>query len=243
MLKPRFLLLLACALLALATAPLAAQDPAAARVEADLRLERRLLALDLAGYHEARGKEQAAITRATEASARLDTALKGDTLTLGNLEQLYDQLAVAREGVRTATGRVDRQIERMEERMRRIAFLSAEPGGKRDTKDPLSGRWKVMVQPGNHNGTFELHLDVAVVTGRYERAGGATGSLRGTYVNNGLRLERIDTRGGTDATFLGTIDAPGHLTGTWQATDLASGQPTSGTWTAVWTDGGGGTQP
>ena len=41
----------------------------------------------------------------------------------------------------------------------------------------------------------------------------------------------------------GTIDAPGHLTGTWQATDLAHGQPTSGTWTAVWTDGGGGTQP
>src|SRR5580693_687047 len=207
--------------------PAGAQEASGAapprRIEADLQLERRLLSLDLAGYGESRAREEAARTRLGEVLKRLDQALAGDALSLGALEALYDQATAARQAAQTAAERVDRQVERVEERMRRIAFLSGE-GRTRAAKNPLTGRWQVSVDPGGRAGTFELRQSGTVVTGRYRMDGGGEGSLRGTYTQGVLKVDRIDAQGGRDVTFLGNVDeAAGQITGVWQGRELARG--------------------
>ena len=63
-----------------------------AQVEMQLRLEQRLLVLDLAGYDEARTRERQRQERVTEVASRVDETLGGDSLSLGTLETLRDEL-------------------------------------------------------------------------------------------------------------------------------------------------------
>lgn len=226
-------------LLAAGTLPAqTAQEPsrpaAPAQLQSDLQLERKLLALDLVGYREARTREQSTLQAVGEAMQQLDQALAGDSLALGTLETLFDNLSVARAASQIAAERVDWQIQRLQDRMRRISFLEGEAGGRSLRNDSIAGRWQVQILPQNLSGTFDLRLDGTVVSGNYAVQGGASGSLRGTFVDNRLRLERIDSRGGFDSIFLGTFDpATGRIAGSWTANELASGQPSRGDWSAV----------
>jgi hypothetical protein len=246
--------LLPCLVLALLAAFAAAQDTAAPRsavsaasaasaasiqIETDLRLERKLLALDLAAYREARTVEQRTRDQVGQVTGRLDQALTGDSLALGTLESVHLELSTARAASQIAADRVEWQIQRIEDRLRRIGFLEGEMGGSAAApRDLLSGRWRVTVLPQNQTGTFDLTLNGTLVSGSYTLSGGsvpgATGSFRGTYADNHLRLERVDARRGADSVFLGSVDpATGRLSGTWTANDLASGQPARGDWSAV----------
>ena len=88
--------LLTCLMIVLLAAALAmAQDTAATRsaatlqIETDLRLERKLLALDLAAFREARTVEVRTRDQVTAVTGRLDQALAGNTIGLGNLEALH----------------------------------------------------------------------------------------------------------------------------------------------------------
>lgn len=102
-------------------------------------------------------------------------------------------------------------------------------------QDDLSGRWNVTLEPGGLRGTFDLRLFGTLVSGVYELAGGWRGSLRGTLVGNTVRLERIDAQLGFVAVYTGRLEVRGNerrIEGTWQATNLAAGLPSSGTWLA-----------
>lgn len=230
--------LLLLALLPAFSGPAAGQSavttaPERREVQVQLDMERKLLALDLVSYREARTREQRIRTAAQGTSDRLDKALQGDSLTLGNLEALHDQLVADQAAAAIASQRVEQQLQRLEERLRRIAFLEGELGG-RTAADPVSGRWQVQILPQNATALFDLSLDGAVVSGKYQIAGGTSGSFRGTYSSNRLRLERVDARGGFDATFEGTVDpATRRISGTWTAHELASGQPSRGDWSGV----------
>lgn len=207
----------------------------ASQVQTELQLERKLLALDLVGYRETRTREQAARTRLDEATQHLDEALAGASLALGTLETLFDDVSTARANAQIAAQRVDGQVQRLQERMRRISFLEGEVGGagRPLRNDTVAGRWRVQILPQNVAGTFDLRLDGTVVSGTYE-IGPSKGSLRGTLVDRNLRLERIDARGGFDSVFLGTFDPVTQtITGSWTANELASGQPTRGDWNAA----------
>ena len=218
---------------AVATAPATDPAPAHREVQVQLNMERKLLALDLVSYREARTREQSIRTKAQQTSERMDQALKGDSLALGTLEALHDELVADQAAAAITSQRVELQLQRLEDRLRRIAFLEGEVGA-RTAADPVSGRWQVQILPQNATAAFDLRLDGAVVAGRYQIAGGSSGSFRGTYSSNRLRLERIDARGGFDATFEGTVDpATRRIRGTWTAHDLASGQPARGDWSGV----------
>lgn len=219
--------------------PQSAVSAASAQIATDLRLERKLLALDLAAYREARGVEQRTRDQVAQAVARLDQALAGDSVSLGNLETVHLELSSAQAASRIAAERMEWQIQRIEDRLRRIGFLESESGGRaaEAPRDPLTGRWRVVVLPQNQTGTFDLTLNGTLVAGSYSLTGGnlaaSTGSFRGTYSDNRLRLERVDARRGFDSVFLGSVDpATGRLSGTWSANDLASGQPARGDWSA-----------
>lgn len=229
------LVLLLALLLPLATAaqdePAAPAPPAANQVE--LRLEQQLLSLDLLAYNQTRDRERLASQHVADVLSRLDQALASDAVSLGALEGLQDELAAARAVAHAAEDKLNLQIDKLQERLRRIALLEAGPGtGPARAADAVSGRWQVHILPQNATAVFEFHLDGTVVNGTYKINGGTSGSFRGTFAAGNLRLLRIDAQGGTDSVWLGTV-ANGRITGSWTANELASGQPAQGDWTAV----------
>ena len=93
--------------------------------------------------------------------------------------------------------------------------------------------WNVAIEPGGLKGNFDLRLDGTIVTGVYQLSGGWKGSLRGTFIDGSVHLERIDTQQGFVATYDGRLVVRGgekRLEGSWQATNLAAGLPGAGTW-------------
>jgi hypothetical protein len=241
--RPAMWLLVCLALTFLAVALAPAQETAttrnaaSAQIETDLRLERKLLSLDLAAYREARALEVRTRDQLTTVTGRLDQALTGTSMSLGTLESVHMELSSARAASQIAADRVEWQIQRLEDRLRRIGFLEGESGRPGTPTDPVSGTWQVSIRPQNQTGTWELALNGTLVSGSYRMNGGgaaAAGSFRGTYSDNRLRLERVDATRGFDSVFLGSVDpATGRLSGSWTAQDLASGQPAQGDWSAV----------
>jgi hypothetical protein len=226
------LLLLALSLAAGAQDSAAAPSSAAAGVQTELRLERRLLSLDLVSYNETRERERRAREQVSAVLGRLDQALASDAMSLGTLETLRDQLAAAREAAHTAEIRLDSQLANLQERMRRIALLEGESGPARPA-DALTGRWRVTVLPQNFTATFDLRLNGTVVSGTYQIDGGGNGSFRGSLAGGHLRLERIDAQGGADSLWEGTLGTNRIDDGTWGTHELVTGQPPRGKWTAV----------
>ncbi len=218
----------------------AAQDSASAaslaqaQIQTELRLERRLLALDLVSFKEARERDQRARQAAGEVLARLDEALAGDAVTLGGLESLQNDLDVARAAVRISEERLNGQLAQIQERLRRIGLLEGETGSRPlQPAGPLTGRWQVTIFPQNLAATFDLRLNGTVVSGSYQVAGGGSaGSFRGTYTAGNLRLERLDAKGGFDSVWEGTV-AGQRIAGTWTSNELVTGQPNRGSWIAV----------
>ncbi|HEV2854232.1 MAG TPA: hypothetical protein VHC97_15665 [Thermoanaerobaculia bacterium] len=239
MIRPLAGLTLSLLLLLLSAGAAGAQEPATgttaaspSAVQTELRLERSLLSLDLVSYNEARERARRTQQAVNDVLARLDQALAGDSVSLGTLEALQDDLDAARAAARITEDRLSAHLERIQERLRRIGLLDGGSAGGQRAADPLTGRWRVAVLPQNATATFDLRLNGTVVSGSYQVDGGSAGSFRGTYAGGTLRLERIDARGGFDSVWEGTV-GNGRITGTWMSNQLATGQPNRGDWTAV----------
>ncbi len=102
-------------------------------------------------------------------------------------------------------------------------------------KDPLTGTWRIVSEPGGQEGYLYLELNGTLVSGTYTLSGGWSGSLRGTLVARKIRLERIDSQIGFAAKLFGRLKTRGttpRIEGTWDSTQLAVGLPTTGTWFA-----------
>jgi hypothetical protein len=112
-----------------------------------------------------------------------------------------------------------------------VQRLGAEIGGP---DAPLAGAWQIVVEP-DQEGVAYLQQQGTLVTGTYSLSGGFSGSFRGTFVAGKVRLERIDSQFGFAAIYYGRLVGRGRdarLQGNWEATQLASGLPSRGTWTA-----------
>jgi hypothetical protein len=123
---------------------------------------------------------------------------------------------------RTMIAAIDLEVQR----------LAAEIGGP---DAPLTGSWQFMVEPGQE-GVAYIQQQGTLVTGTYSLSGGFTGSFRGTFVAGKVRLERIDSQFGFAAIFYGRLVGRGRgarLQGNWEATQLTSGLPSMGSWTAT----------
>jgi hypothetical protein len=199
---------------------------------AELRLEQRLLSLDLVAYKETRQREGLARQRVTDVLGRLDQALAADAVSLGTLEALQAELEIARGAAHAAEDKLNSQLERMGERLRRIALMSENGTSASRAADILSGHWRVSIPSQNLSAIFDLRLEGTLVTGVYQVNGSTAGSFRGNLAGNFLRMQRFDARGGFDSTWEGTV-ANGRITGIWTGNELVTGQPSRGQWTAV----------
>lgn len=221
-----------------AAVPAFAAQPVTQGLREQLRIQSELLRLDLEELEEQRAKLQEAWVRVERSAADLTAAQQqGESLEslklrdedlrqaeselmmhLANLQRIRRDVLV-KQALLDATAD---EIDRLEQQV-----------GPED--DPLSGTWRVVMEPGGQEGLMFLQLDGTLVQGTYRLSGDWSGSLRGTLVSGKVRLERIDSQVGYAATLYGKLASRGgeaRLEGTWEATQLSAGLPSSGSWIA-----------
>jgi hypothetical protein len=207
--------------------------PAADLTKAELSRERRLLATDVRALADVSRRLESALSQlASAARAVSDGAARADA---GSDEILRREDAVesSEQQVRSLLERRRLLADRVVERRRTIAALEADLQVRKPA-DGLSGRWAVTMDPGEQKGVFRMSLDGTLVSGDFTLEGGYTGSLRGTLVNDRLRLERVDSQLGFSTIYFGRLAREGgSIAGTWESTTFGSGAPGSGRWRAV----------
>ena len=196
-----------------------------------LSVERRALSAEARHLSEVSRRLEGAITELSSASRTVsDAAAKNDAA-----------LADAAEALSRATGAVEAaaleqrlSLERITLLRHRVSELEREIAGARPGReDPISGDWHIRIDPGAQEGDLHLSMDGTLVGGSYSLEGGMTGSVRGTFVGDRLRFDRVDSKLGFSAVYYGRLLPDGTVAGTWEATDLNNAGPTSGTWSAV----------
>jgi hypothetical protein len=211
-------------------------DPVMEVFKTQAEVEKRLLAADLTALERVQEQLRAASDRLLRLGDDLLRAQKdGEDLgsftarsaDLRHAESEVAALVGSAQQLRSTIGARRAYLEQVQSEIRRMDEANqANP-------DELSGRWSVAVEPGAMKGTFDIRLDGSIVTGVYQLSGGWRGSLRGTFIDGNVRLERIDSQLGFAAVYSGRLVLRGsekRLEGTWDATNLAVGMPASGTW-------------
>ncbi len=216
----------------------ASDDPAVTAVGTSLAIESTLLREDRARYAELSRRRQAVKARIEQLRESLDSAVgRSGSDAAANLERLLELLDEA-EGERTEIHLAERALlERIRDRLRRVALFDEQLASLRDRPAPakglLSGSWEVVLLPINQRGVFELTQTGTIITGTYRLAGGFTGSLQGTLVQTKVFLQRIDSQLGRSMELEGRLSADeGMIRGTWLSYDL-SDHGGQGDWSAT----------
>jgi hypothetical protein len=211
-------------------------DPVLAVFRIQAEMEKRLVNADLASLERTQTQLRTATDRLMRLGDDLARAekdgedlgsLKARSTDLGKAEAEVSELVAAAQQLRNDIVARRSYLEEVQSEIK----LLEETGPV--ISDELSGRWSVAIEPGAFHGTFDLRLEGTIVTGVYQLSGGWKGSLRGTFVGGNVHLERIDTQQGFVSTYDGRLvprEGGKRLEGTWQATNLAAGTPSSGTW-------------
>lgn len=218
-------------LFAAAAQPLFA-DAVSDGIRADLARERRRLSADARSLADATRRLEVALGQVAAAARSVSEGAARADVPADEVSRREEALGANEQEVRSLLERRRLLADRIVERRRSIAALDAELATKRPS-DALTGRWSVILEPGEQKGTFRISLDGTLVTGEYSLEGGYTGSLRGTLVNDRLRVERVDSRLGFSTVYFGRVGRDGSLAGTWEATTFGTGGPGSGRWHAV----------
>src|SRR6266540_1856223 len=219
------------ALLAFLGGVLVAADVSDA-VKGELARERKRLTSDSKTLADISRRLETALNQLASASRAVsEAAAKNDGA--DEIARREDAVSDSEQEVRGLLERRRLLADRVVERRRSITALEAEMQ-TRKPPDAVSGRWSVTLDPGAQRGVFRMTLEGTIVAGEYTLDGGYTGSLRGTLVNDRLRLERVDSRLGFSAIFYGRVarDAS-SIAGTWEATTLGTGATSAGIWKAV----------
>jgi hypothetical protein len=214
----------------LAGAPLLAD--ASDAVKAELARERKRLVSDSRSLADVSRRLETALNQLASASRAVAEAAAKNDVGPDEITRREDAVSDSEQEVRALLEKRRLMADRVVERRRSIIALEADLTGKK-APDAVSGRWAVTLDPGSQRGVFRMSLDGAIVTGDYTLEGGYSGSLRGTLVNDRLRIERVDSRLGFTSVFYGRVarDAA-SITGTWEATTLGEGA-SAGVWKAV----------
>jgi hypothetical protein len=225
-------------LLVLLTSGICVGASALAMLRQEGRLQESLLEKALAQFERHEATVQEAWLRVERLSADLVRAqMQGESI---------ESLRLRDEDLRRAEGDLVMQVlesqqlrksiiatrAKLVEVSEEIRRLEDSLGGE---EDPISGTWRAAVEPGGMVGFFQLNLDGTLVQGTYGLEGGWMGSLRGTFVSGKVRLERIDSKLGYVAIFYGHLQETGQgarLAGRWEATELAAGHASGGSWMA-----------
>jgi hypothetical protein len=218
--------------------PAVADQPLTLGLRQQVKIQQTVLESDLDAYaHERQRLEAAYIRMQQQVDALLRAQNHGEEL--DSLRQRDEDLRQAESELMARVGAAQRLRQSILTSQSLITVSNEEiarlEGQYGATADPLSGPWRIVVEPGGLEGRLVLQLDGTLVQGTYALAGDWSGSMRGTYVARKIRLERIDSQVGFAAIYYGRLvrgGADGRIEGTWEATQLSSGLPSAGTWVA-----------
>ena len=220
-------------LLSLLASPARPAEPASDAARAELARERRRLSADTRTLSEVSRRLETALNQLASASRAVADAAGRNESAAEEILRREESLETSEQEVRLLLERRRLLADRVVERRRSIAALETELQTKR-TPDVLSGRWAVTLDPGEQRGVFRIALDGTIVSGEYTLEGGYSGSLRGTLVNDRLRIERVDSKLGFSTVYFGRVTRDGSaIAGTWEATSFGTGSPGSGRWRAL----------
>jgi prophage DNA circulation protein len=200
-------------------------------VRSELTRERKRLLTDARTLSDVSRKLETSLNQLASASrAVAEAAARGDGP--DEIARREDAVSDAEQEVRALLEKRRLLADRVVERRRSIIALEGELTTKK--AESLTGRWAVTLDPGSRRGVFRMNLDGTIVSGDYALDGGYTGSLRGTLVNDRLRLERVDSQQGFSAIFYGRVARDlSSIAGTWESTNYGAGEPGAGVWRAV----------
>src|ERR1700736_800224 len=217
---------------AVVVAAVATADAVSDSARAELARERRRVTADVRALSETSHRLEGALTPLSAASrAVAEAASRAEGA--DELARREEALSLAEQEVRGLLERRRTIADRIVERRRTIAALEADLSGKR-TADALTGRWSILQDPGEQKGVFRMSLEGTIVSGEYTLEGGYSGSLRGTLVNDRLRLERVDSKLGFSSIYYGRVAREGaSIAGTWESTTFGGGAAGAGRWRAV----------
>ena len=225
-------LLVGLCLLGASGLPLSAADPAGDAARAELARERKRLASDSKILADVSRRLEGALNQLAAASRAVSDAAGRSDAGPDEITRREDAVGEAEQEVRSLLERRRLLVDRVVERRRSIAALEADLS-IRKPPDSLSGRWAVIIDPGVQKGVFRMTLEGTIVSGEYSLEGGYSGSLRGTLVNDRLRVERVDSKLGFSAIFYGRVPRDATtIAGTWESTTFGQGSPGSGRWRA-----------
>lgn len=204
--------------------------------ELTFTLEARLLDAGLERYTVARQREDEARVELQQLGETMDGALANREVSLDRLRNLDEELASAREAAMARSKESAQLRRRIFAQMERLEELGRQIQRQRDrtlvVTEDLDGFWLIEITD-HGSGLLELRLDGTLVSGTYRLDNGAQGSVRGTYTNHRLMLDRIDTLHGFESTLEGEHDTEsGELRGTWQAQEISDGRSAYGDWAA-----------
>jgi hypothetical protein len=220
------------------------QPGAVEALVATVEVERTLLKEDQARHERVALERTEAAARVNELYRGLDAALRrDDTQAASAVEELFSTIEEAERERSEILSRERALVERIRDRLRRIALLEEQVAAvqqrAQESAGPLTGRWEVVLLPVNQRGTFLLRQVGTLVSGTYALEGGWSGSLQGTLVNRKVFLERIDSKLGRSGQFEGVLSPDGsRIRGSWTTLELAGGAPSEGQWAATRRSGG-----
>lgn len=194
-------------------------------------VEKRLLESKLREFQQAHEADLAASRAATEAVQALRSALGDLSVPVQRLRQLESQLAVARGVADRRAAEATRLRHDIYDRMERLSELEAEldSGGVEEW-----GTYSLYFGPDEGAGTLTLRSESGRIEGTYRMETGRRGTVRGSLQGRRLQLERYDSQRGRDRTLEAVVEGNRNsIRGTWVATELASGEQTSGVWQAL----------
>ena len=207
-------------------------DTVSDAARAELARERRRLSSDVRSLADVSRRVETSLSQlASAARAVSDSAGRGDPP--DEVTRREEAVSAAEQEVHALLERRRILADRVVERRRTIVALESDLASRKSA-DAVTGHWSVLLDPGEQKGAFRLNLSGTIVSGDYTLEGGYSGSLRGTLVNDLIRLERVDSTLGFSAVFYGRVAwDSGTIAGTWESTDLSGAAPSSGRWRAV----------
>lgn len=190
-------------------------------LEESFALESRLLDAAVERYRTARDDERRVIARYEAHSEKAESELI-EFLGVSTLWEHERRLGEARARLLEISSEVGHHRRSVYARLERLSELGAAIERHRHRQlvetERIGGRWRLEIEASDELGLMDLDLDGTLVTGAYRLSSGAQGSLRGTYANHRLDLERVDTVQGIDMRLVGIHDPEsGEILGTWES--------------------------
>jgi hypothetical protein len=206
---------------------------AADATRAELARERRRLAADTSRLADISRRLEIALSQLANASRAVADAATRTDVGADEMTRREESVSDAEQDVRALLEKRRLIADRIVDRKRSIALIESDLSIKK-ASDAITGRWTVTIDPGEQRGVFKMTLEGTIVSGEYTLEGDYSGSLRGTLINDRLRIERVDSKLGFTTVYIGRVARDGSsIGGTWEATTFGTGGPGSGRWLAV----------